>query len=97
MGFKPPYYLSAYGLAVKKGFKGTLDEWLASLKGEKGEPGEKGPQGEKGAQGAQGAPGEKGADGYTPVKGRDYFTVEDKVGIVNDVLDALPNLDEMSF
>lgn len=31
----PPYYISAYGLAVKRGFSGTLDEWLESLKGNK--------------------------------------------------------------
>ena len=37
----PPYYLTAYGLAVKRGFKGTLDEWIASLKGEKGDQGDK--------------------------------------------------------
>jgi hypothetical protein len=36
---------SAYELAVMKGFTGTLNEWLASLKGE---PGEQGIQGEKG-------------------------------------------------
>ena len=44
----PPYYITAYGLAVKRGFKGTLDEWIASLKGEKGDQGERGPQGESG-------------------------------------------------
>lgn len=27
----PPYYLSAYGLAVKRGFRGTESEWLVSL------------------------------------------------------------------
>lgn len=48
------YYITAYGLAVKQGYEGTLAEWLASLKGEKGE---QGPQGEKGEK------GEKGADG----------------------------------
>lgn len=37
----PPYYITAYGLAVKRGFKGTLDEWIASLKGEKGDQGDK--------------------------------------------------------
>lgn len=31
----PPYYLSAYSLAVKRGFVGSIDEWLASLKGNK--------------------------------------------------------------
>lgn len=32
------YYLTAYGIAVKHGFKGTEAEWLESLKGEKGDP-----------------------------------------------------------
>jgi len=32
-------YISAYGLAVQLGFKGTKEEWIASLKGEKGEDG----------------------------------------------------------
>lgn len=30
----PPFYLSAYGLAVKHGYAGTEKEWLASLKGD---------------------------------------------------------------
>ncbi|GGB41734.1 hypothetical protein F3157_08115 [Virgibacillus dakarensis] len=30
---------SAYQVAVKNGFKGTEQEWLASLKGPKGDPG----------------------------------------------------------
>lgn len=34
---KPPYYITAYGLAVKRGYKGTLDEWLASLQGTPGD------------------------------------------------------------
>lgn len=33
------YYLTAYGIAVKHGFKGTEAEWLESLKGENGAPG----------------------------------------------------------
>ena len=40
--------LSAYAIAVKNGFEGTEEEWLASLKGEKGEQGEKGEKGEIG-------------------------------------------------
>lgn len=32
----PPYYLTAYGIAVKHGFTGTEEEWLASLKGDPG-------------------------------------------------------------
>lgn len=33
----PPYYLTAYGLAVKNGFRGTEEEWLESLHGEPAE------------------------------------------------------------
>lgn len=32
-------YLSAYGIAVKHGFIGSEEEWIASLKGEKGDTG----------------------------------------------------------
>ena len=44
---------SAYQVAIENGYIGTEAEWLASLKGERGEPGEA---------------------GYTPIKGKDYFT-----------------------
>lgn len=57
---------SAYQIALKTGFEGTEEEWLASLKGEKGDRGEKGEQGEiglTGPQGEQGAKGEKGDKG----------------------------------
>lgn len=37
-----------------------------------------------------GLKGDKGADGYTPVKGTDYWTAADKAEIVNDTLAALP-------
>lgn len=29
----PPYYITAYGLAVKHGYSGTEEQWLASLQG----------------------------------------------------------------
>ena len=55
---------------------------LAALKGERGERGEQ---------------GQTGAAGYTPVRGTDYWTAEDKTAIVNAVLDALPDGDEVSY
>lgn len=68
---------SAYDIALKHGFIGTEDEWLASLKGEKGE------------QGIQGEKGENGADGKTPVKGTDYFTNEDKSELTAEITESL--------
>ena len=83
---------SAYEIALDNGFEGTEAEWLNSLVGPMGPQGEQGiqgevgpmgPQGEQGIQGEvgpmgpQGPAGEKGEDGYTPVKGVDYFTEED--------------------
>lgn len=47
--------------------------------------------------GPQGEQGPAGADGYTPVKGTDYFTEEDKTELVNAVLAAIPNGDEVSY
>lgn len=38
-----------------------------------------------------------GEDGYTPVKGTDYFTEEDKTELVNSVLAALPAAEGVSF
>ena len=34
MSGRPPYYFTAYGLAVKHGFQGTEQEWLESLNGD---------------------------------------------------------------
>lgn len=64
---------SAFEVAVINGFRGTEEEWLASLKGEKGDKGD------------------------APVAGVDYFTESDKKKIVNEVLDALPKAEVMSF
>lgn len=52
--------LSAYEIAQTKGFAGSEDEWIASLKGERGEVG---PAGEKGADGLQGQSGDIGPMG----------------------------------
>lgn len=57
---------SAYQIAIKHGFVGTEQEWLASLvgpKGDKGDKGEQGPKGDRGPQGIQGPNGETGEIG----------------------------------
>ena len=51
---------SAYEEAVKLGFEGTEEEWLASLKGDTGA------NGRDGQDGAPGAPGADGEDGVSP-------------------------------
>lgn len=53
--------------------------------GKPGKDGEDGKPGQKGDKGDPGEPGEKGDPGVTPQKGVDYFTDEDKAGIVNEV------------
>lgn len=68
--------------------------------GKQGIQGEQGPQGEPGKDGEQGVPGEPGKDGedgYTPIKGTDYYTEADKQEIVNLVLKALPDSEEVEY
>lgn len=68
---------SAYAIAVEHGFTGTVEEWLASLKGETGDTGPAGPQGIQGIQGIQGPKGDKGDKGDTGsqgVKGDDGYS-----------------------
>ena len=76
---KLQYDGSDVGLKGDKGDPFTYSDFtaeqLAALKGEKGDKGDK---------------GAAGADGYTPVKGTDYWTAADKAEIVDDVLVALP-------
>ena len=47
--------------------------------------------------GKDGAPGTPGDPGYTPEKGVDYWTAQDKTDMINDVLAALPNASGVSF
>ncbi len=69
-------------------YEDFTEEQLESLRGPKGEDGETGPQG---------IPGEPGADGYTPVKGTDYFTEEDKNELVQQVISNFVNAEEVSY
>lgn len=48
-------------------------------------------------KGDTGARGPAGADGYTPVKGTDYFTEADKTELVQAVLSALPAAEGVSY
>ena len=65
--------------------------------GAKGETGPQGVQGEPGPVGPKGDTGATGDPGYTPVKGTDYFTAEDKTELVNAVLAALPAAEGVGY
>jgi hypothetical protein len=43
------------------------------------------------------AEGKDGKDGYTPVRGTDYWTTADQAAIVDDVLAALPDGDGVMY
>lgn len=52
--------------------------------------GKNGSDGAAGSPGKDGSNGKDGVDGYTPVKGKDYFTEAEKTEMVNAVKAALP-------
>lgn len=79
---------SAYEIAVKQGFEGTEEEWLASLEGE---PGYTPVKGVDYFDGKDGKDGVDGQDGYSPVRGTDYWTESDRQEIIDDVLDEVLN------
>lgn len=77
---------SAYQAAVDSGFQGTIEDWLASLKGapgpqgatgqqgvpgQPGQPGQQGPPGPPGQQGGQGIQGIQGVPGTPGTPGKD--------------------------
>ena len=84
------FYVSD-GAVGPEGPKGDKGE-----KGDKGDTGETGPKGDKGEKGDKGdtgetgPKGENGVNGYTPLKGTDYFTDADKAEMVSSVIAALP-------
>ena len=73
--------LSAYDLAVQNGFEGTLDEWLASLKGKDGR------DGARGADGEDGEDGQDGQDGLNAPGSLDG-QLESSFVVVTEYLDA---------
>ena len=79
------------GIQGEQGPQGPQGEKGATgNQGPKGDQGDRGPQG---LQGPQGDPGQNGLDGYSPVKGVDYFTSADKQEMVSAVLASLPLYD----
>ena len=85
-GIKSTTMNNDYTLTIK--FTDGTSYTTPSIRGEKGDTGSKGAKGEKGDQGEQGP---AGADGYTPVKGTDYFTDEDKEEMVESMFAEIPH------
>lgn len=79
---------SAYEVAVLNGFKGTEQEWLDSLIG---------PQGIPGTAAAKGDKGDPGKDGYTPIKGVDYYTEAEKEEVVAEVVSTMLPVRAINF
>lgn len=86
-----PEPVNIKGVKGDKGDKG--DRGVQGIQGVQGERGESGQKGEKGDPGEKGGDGRPGKDGYTPVKGTDYFTDSDKSEIVSAVIASLPVYD----
>lgn len=64
-------------VSVRNGSRGS--------KGDRGEKGDKGDNGKDGKDGSDGVNGVDGIDGYTPQRGIDYWTEEDKAELVESV------------
>lgn len=63
---------SAYEIAQQNGYTGTKEEWLASLKGQKGDQGNPGVRGVEGPRGIPGVNGLPGASAYEIAKANGY-------------------------
>lgn len=57
-------------------------------------PALKGDKGDKGDTGATGSAGKDGTNGYTPIKGTDYWTDKDKTEIIDEINSSLINVPE---
>lgn len=75
---------SAYEVAVKNGYTGTEAEWLATLKGEKGEKGEPGDKGETGPAGTNGKDGANGTDGKPGTNGLSAYELAVQSGFIGN-------------
>lgn len=63
---------SAYEIAQQNGYTGTKEEWLASLKGQKGDQGNPGARGVEGPRGIPGVNGLPGASAYEIAKANGF-------------------------
>lgn len=89
--------LSAFEIAQAKGFTGSADEWLLSLKGERGDIGPVGKDGEsivgpRGEIGPQGPVGDRGEKGDPGTNGKDAYELAVEKGFAGTELQWLESL-----
>ena len=70
----------------------SYEDWLASIKGEKGDKGDTGAQGEKGDTGAQGEKGDKGDTGADGKSAYEIWLEQGHTGSEEDFLDWLKGI-----
>ena len=87
VGTMPPYDLYLYNDGTWTNL-GPL-QGPVGPQGPKGDTGDIGPQGPKGDTGDPGPQGPAGADGYTPVRGTDYWTEADKQSIGESITPSM--------
>lgn len=83
-----PQGLSAYEIYLNNGGNLSETEWIASLKGEKGDKGDKGDKGEQGIQGEvgpQGPQGETGPQGEVGPAG-EGLSLEEVEKLINNAI-----------
>lgn len=88
---------SAYEIDVKNGFKGTVEAWLASLHGKDGLTPHIDDNGNWRLGATDTGYPSCGRDGYTPVRGKDYWTEQDLAalnGYVNKAKTYAENADK---
>lgn len=85
---------SAYEIAKEKGFAGNENEWLASLKGERGPIGPQGPQGLRGEQGLKGDVGPSGPQGVQGLSAYQVSVNNGYTGTESDWVKELKNSGE---
>ncbi|MBQ8296994.1 MAG: collagen-like protein [Ruminococcus sp.] len=88
--------LSAYELAVQKGFTGSLADWLESLKGADGKDGTDGVDGKDGADGVNGKDGADGKDGENGLSAYEIALQNGFVGTESEWLKSLKGKDGTS-
>lgn len=91
----------AYGVGTSKSNEVYIwdvdaEAW-ANMGALQGPAGPQGPQGSQGPQGEQGIQGPQGAEGYSPQRGTDYWTEDDRQEIISDVLASLPTWEGGSY